>query len=35
MVGAFAVAGVVLWRTWRGLVVTPLTARTLRDAVTA
>lgn len=35
MAGALAVAGVVVWRTWRGLVVTPLTARTLRDAVTA
>ena len=27
MVGAFAVAGAVGWRTWRGLVVTPVTER--------
>ncbi len=30
--GSFAVAGVVLWRTWRGLVVTPVTERALASA---
>ena len=35
MVGAFAVMGVVVWRTWHGLVVTPVTERALAGAAAA
>ncbi|HEY0120070.1 MAG TPA: polyprenol phosphomannose-dependent alpha 1,6 mannosyltransferase MptB [Cellulomonas sp.] len=35
MVAMFAVTGVVLWRTWLGLVVTPVTERALASAAVA